>query len=57
MKKLLSTVAISAILSTGAIGADFIQGGYYGGVGIGIEDYSVHSSIDPGVTLVINGGK
>jgi len=57
MKKLLSTVAISAILATGAMGADFIQGGYYGGVGIGVEDYSRYSSIDPGVTLVLNGGK
>jgi len=55
--KILSTVAISAILATGAIGADFIQGGYYGGVGIGVEDYSRYSSIDPGVTLVLNGGK
>jgi len=57
MKKLLSTVAISAILSTGAIGADFVQGGYYGGVGVGVEDYSTYSSINPGYTLVINGGK
>jgi opacity protein-like surface antigen len=57
MKKILSTVAITATLSTSAIAADFIQGGYYGGAGIGFEDYSTYSYIDPGMTLVLNGGK
>jgi hypothetical protein len=37
--------------------ADFIQGEYYGGVGIGLEDLSNSVSYDPGVTLVLNGGK
>jgi len=57
MKKVLSAVAISAILSTDVMGADFIKGGYYGGFGVGFEDYSTYSSIDPGMTLVLNGGK
>jgi len=57
MKKILSTVAISAIFSTSIMGADFIQGGYYGGFGVGFEDYSRYSNTDPGMTLVLNGGK
>jgi len=57
MKKILSIVATSAILSTSAMSADFIQGGYYGGAGLGVEDYSTYSYMDPGYTLVINGGK
>lgn len=52
MKKILSAVAISAILSTtGAVAGD-----YYGGVGVGYEDIGL-SLYDPGVTLVANGGK
>ena len=57
MKNFLSIVAISALLSTGAMSADFIQGGYYGGAGVGVEDFSEYSSINAGYTLVINGGK
>jgi opacity protein-like surface antigen len=57
MKKKLSVVAISALLSTGVMAADFIDGGIYGGVGIGFEDYSHYSAYDPGMTLVLNGGK
>ena len=57
MKKILSTVVTTMILSTGAFSADFIDGGYYGGVGAGIENYSRYSSYDPGVALVLNGGK
>ena len=52
MKKILSAVAISAILSTtGAVAGD-----YYGGIGVGYEDLSL-SLYDPGVTLILNGGK
>jgi opacity protein-like surface antigen len=57
MKKILSTIAVTAILSTGAFSAEFINGGAYGGVGMGFEDFSTYSSYDPGVTLVLNGGK
>ena len=52
MKKILSVIAISAIVSTtGAVAGD-----YYGGVGVGYEDLSL-SLYDPGVTLILNGGK
>lgn len=58
MKKILSTVAVSALLSTSAMaGPNFIDGGIYGGVGIGVESFSRYSSYDPGLTLVLNGGK
>ena len=57
MKKTLLIMAVCALLSTSAMAADFIQGGYYGGVGMGFEDYSDYASYDPGVTLVLNGGK
>ena len=57
MTKFLSTIVATAILSTGAFSADFIDGGIYGGVGMGIEDFSTYSAYDPGVTLVLNGGK
>jgi len=57
MKKILSTVVTTMILSTGAFSADFIDGEYYGGVGAGIENFSRYSSYDPGVALVLNGGK
>ena len=57
MKKILSTIVTTMILSTGAFSADFIDGEYYGGVGMGIEDFSRYSTYDPGVTLVLNGGK
>ena len=57
MKKILSTMTMTMALSTGAFSADFIQGEYYGGVGMGMEDFSRYSSYDPGVALVINGGK
>ena len=57
MKKILSTIVATAVLSTGAFSADFIDGGYYGGVGMGLEDYSTYSAYDPGITLVVNGGK
>ena len=57
MQKILSTIVATAVLSTGAFALDFIDGKYYGGVGMGIEDFSYYSSYDPGVTLVVNGGK
>jgi len=57
MKKILSTIAITALISTGAFSSVFIDGGYYGGIGAGLEDFSTYSSYDPGVTLVLNGGK
>ncbi|MCK4440663.1 MAG: hypothetical protein KAU90_01565 [Sulfurovaceae bacterium] len=47
MKKILSIIAISAIASTGAMSADFIEGNYYGGVGAGIKDFSQYSNYDP----------
>jgi len=52
MKKILSTIAISAIVST----TGTFAGDYYGGIGVGYEDLSL-SLYDPGVTLVLNGGK
>ncbi len=57
MKKILSTIVTTMILSTGAFSADFINGKFYGGVGMGMEDFSRYSSYDPGVALIINGGK
>ena len=59
MNKILSTVIVSVALATGAHGANlnFIKGDFYGGVGMGIENFSNYSSYDPGVTLVVNGGK
>lgn len=57
MKKILSTIVATALLSTGAFSADFIDGGVYGGIGMGIEDFSTYSAYDPGLTLVLNGGK
>ena len=55
MKKLLLLTALSSISSL--VATDFIQNEYYGGVGLGIEKFSTYSSYDPGVTVVINGGK
>jgi len=57
MKRILSIVAAYMILATNVIALDFIEGGIYGGVGVGMEDYSSYSSIDAGYTFVLNGGK
>ena len=57
MKKILLTTTLLAITSSHLIAADFIKGNYYGGVGVGIENFSTYSSYDPGVTIVLNGGK
>ena len=52
MKKVLSSIAISAIVSTTGV----VAGDYYGGIGLGYEDLSL-SLYDPGTTVVLNGGK
>lgn len=57
MNKILTIGMVSAVLATNAMSADFIKDKYYGGVGMGIENFSAYSSYDPGVTLVVNGGK
>ena len=58
MKKiLLATSLISTLITTNLVAADFIKGQYYGGAGLGVETFSTYSSYDPGVTLVLNGGK
>ena len=59
MNKILSTAMVSTLLATSASAAnlDFIKGDFYGGVGMGIENFSHYSSYDPGVTVVVNGGK
>jgi hypothetical protein len=57
MNKVLSVSMLSALLATSAMSADFIKGNFYGGVGMGVENFSNYSSYDPGVTLVVNGGK
>ena len=57
MNKVLTIGMISAVLATNAMSADFIKDKYYGGVGMGIENFSAYSSYDPGITLVVNGGK
>ena len=58
MKKLLlSTILLSSVLASNLVAADFIKGEYYGGAGLGIEKFSRYSSYDPGVTILINGGK
>jgi len=57
MKRTLSTVAILAGLLTNLTALDFIDGKFYGGVGMGVEDFSRYSSYDPGLTVVFNGGK
>ena len=59
MNKILSTAMVSAVLATSVSAAnlDFIKGDFYGGAGIGIENFSHYSSYDPGVTVVFNGGK
>ncbi len=56
-KTLLSVTLLSSVLSTNLIAADFIKGEYYGGAGFGVEKFSSYSSYDPGLTLVLNGGK
>jgi hypothetical protein len=55
MKKILLTTTLFAI--TNLVAADFIKDNYYGGIGFGIEKFSTYSSYDPGVTIVLNGGK
>jgi opacity protein-like surface antigen len=58
MKKiLLKTSLFLAIANTNLVAADFIQNQYYGGIGVGLEDFSTYSSYDPGATIVLNGGK
>jgi len=59
MNKILSTAMVSALLTTSVSAAnlDFIKGNFYGGVGVGVENFSHYSSYDPGVTIVANGGK
>ena len=57
MKKILSTIAISALISTSAMAVEFVKGGVYGGFGVGYEADSRYSSVDGGMTVVLNGGK
>ncbi len=58
MKNLILITTLSSTIFTGSlVAADFIKGNYYGGVGLGIENFSTYSSYDPGLTLVFNGGK
>jgi hypothetical protein len=57
MNKISSTAMVSALFVTSAVSADFIKGDFYGGAGIGVENFSHYSSYDPGVTVVVNGGK
>ena len=57
MKKILLTTTLLSITTSQLLAADFIQGNYYGGVGFGLEKFSTYSSYDPGVNIVLNGGK
>ena len=57
MKKTVLPVIVSIVTSTSLMAADFIKGKFYGGVGLGVENFSTYSSYDPGVTIIINGGK
>ena len=57
MKKTLITTTLLAIATSNLVAADFIKDNYYGGVGLGLEKFSRYSSYDPGVTIVLNGGK
>ncbi len=57
MKKILVAAAFSLLLPLNSFAADFIKGGYYAGVGAGIEDFAGYSSYDMGFTLLANFGK
>ena len=57
MKKIALLLALIFSFASTLSAAKFIKGQYYGGVGLGIEDYSYYSHYDPGMTLVLNGGK
>jgi len=56
-KTILVTTILSSISATNLLAIDFINDKYYGGVGLGIEKFSTYSSYDPGLAIVLNGGK
>ena len=57
MKKILIATIFSTITASSLLAADFIKDEYYGGAGFGVEKFSTYSSYDPGLAIVLNGGK
>ncbi len=57
MKKIITIMVLLAMFSANIMAADFIKGKFYGGIGLGLEDFSTYSSYDPGITLILNAGK
>jgi len=56
-KTILTATLLFSVSSTSLIAADFIKGEYYGGAGFGMEKFSRYTSYDPGLSIILNGGK